>query len=146
MFININLLGVCCCFLELGMSSPPYHPSSFKHFLRDREKAQGFVASLLWGCGRSGRDGLSPSASLRGPFGRRQIVWAASPGDGGVWLPPSRGQERPGSQREARPERPPPLLQAGEETAEGSPIGEPFISLFFTVISPSARCERGSRQ
>ena len=31
----------------------------------------------------------------------------------------------------------PPLLQAGEETAESSPIGEPFISLFFTVINPS---------
>lgn len=54
------------------------------------------------------------------------VAWGQSDG-----APTRRRAEAPSwLAREAAPEWPPPLPQVGEEAAEGSPIGEPFISLF----------------
>ena len=77
-----------------------------------------------------------PLPASAGPSGGARLCGRRRLGMVGCGSHPAEGQERPGLQREARPQRP-PLLQAGEETAESSPIGEPFISLFFTVINPS---------
>lgn len=56
-------------------------------------------------------------------------MWAASPGEGGLRLPPGCGRQAP-SWLTGEAQWPPPLLQAREEAVESSPIGEPFISLF----------------
>lgn len=126
MSININFARVL--FLELVL----FFQS--QTFLWGCEKARGFVL-LFCGVVAAGRGGgwgwgnsLTPFASPLWPFGRRQIVWAVSPGDGGMWLPPGRGQERlPGSPGRLSPSGPLPFQ---EKAAESSPIGEPFISLF----------------
>lgn len=114
-------------------------------FLWGCEKARGFVL-LFCGVVAAGRgggwgreDSLSPSASLLWPFGRRQIVWAVSPGDGGMWLPPGRGQERlPGSPGKLGPSGPLPFQGPGEGCRELS-NWRAFHLFVFTVINPSER-------
>lgn len=110
--------------------------------LGPRHKAPGFVL-LFCGVVPAGRckggNGLSPSASLRRPFGRRQIVWAASLGDGGTWLPPGRGQESltgpPGSSARVAPS-PPPVRGGGRRELSNWRAFHLFV---FTVINPSER-------
>ena len=137
--IKCLLISVCWGFVVvLYFRVRDFLPPSLKHFLRAREKAQGFVR-LFCGVVAAGRrvagDGLSPSASLRRPFGRRQIVWAASPGDGGMWLPPGWGQPRQGSSARAAPSSPAGWGRGRRELSNW----RAFHLFVFTVINPSER-------
>lgn len=126
--MNFNFAGVLLFF----RASNFFQVSNIS--LGPRHKARGFVL-LFCGVVPAGRckggDGLFPSASLRtGPSGGARLCGRRRLGMVGRGSHPAEGRRVLLAHREARPEWPPLLPQYGEEAAESSPIGEPFISLF----------------
>lgn len=145
MFVNINLLGFCCCILEFVRAPPT--PPSLEYFLRAREKAQGFVL-LFCGvvaarCG--GKMARPPPSASAGPSGGARLCGRRRLGKVGCGSHPAGGASAFLAHRgsSVAPSSPPGRGGGGGELSNW----RAFHLFVFTVINPSPRCcERGSRQ